>query len=259
MIDDSENPSEHVNATAELSISGYSLKVEMSIPTAPTRPVKLLPLFQSLADAVVGIAAKTVEEEGLKISCKKGCGACCRQLVPISAIESRRLRDLVNDMPEPRRSEIRARFDAASRRLLESGLLEKLRQPERIPKEEAQAFGLEYFYRGIACPFLEEESCSIHPDRPIACREYLVTSPAENCAKPTSETVKCVKMPAKVSGVIGRLDEQSSPRPALWVPLILALEWADSHPDEAPLRPGTELVREVFSRLTGKDVDEVTS
>ncbi|HEY5241787.1 MAG TPA: YkgJ family cysteine cluster protein [Polyangiaceae bacterium] len=28
----------------------------------------------------------------------------------------------------------------------------------------------------VSCPFLEEESCSIHPDRPPICREYLVTS-----------------------------------------------------------------------------------
>ncbi len=41
-----------------------------------------------------------------------------------------------------------------------------------------------YFHLGIACPFLEDESCSIHADRPISCREYLVTSPAVNCADP---------------------------------------------------------------------------
>jgi hypothetical protein len=33
-----------------------------------------------------------------------------------------------------------------------------------------------YFLQGVACPFLEAESCGIHPDRPLACREYLVTS-----------------------------------------------------------------------------------
>ena len=37
--------------------------------------------------------------------------------------------------------------------------------------------GREYFQLGIPCPFLEEESCSIYHDRPITCREYLVTSP----------------------------------------------------------------------------------
>jgi Fe-S-cluster containining protein len=36
----------------------------------------------------------------------------------------------------------------------------------------------------MPCPFLEDESCSIHPDRPLVCREYLVTSPAELCAGP---------------------------------------------------------------------------
>jgi len=32
-----------------------------------------------------------------------------------------------------------------------------------------------------------------------------------------------------------------------------ALEWANAHPDELPLRPGTELVHELLCRLAGKE------
>ena len=56
------------------------------------------------------------------------------------------------------------------------------------------------------CPFLEEESCSIHPDRPLVCREYLVTSPAELCAGPTQEGVTPVAVP-KVSPAARGLEE----------------------------------------------------
>jgi Fe-S-cluster containining protein len=257
MSNDGENQSEQVRATAQLSISGHRFEMEMSVPKAPMRPGRLLPLLQSMADTVVGIAEGSAREEGLTISCKKGCGACCRQLVPISTVEARRLRDLIREMPEPRRSRIRVRFEAARRRLHESGMLEGLLHPERMPEEQAQALGLQYFYQGIACPFLEEESCSIHPDRPIACREYLVTSPAENCARPTAETVDCVKIPVQISRVVRRLDEHSNPHPAHWVPLVLAPAWAEANPDIAPLRSGIELVREVFSRLTGEEIEGV--
>ena len=72
----------------------------MSVPAGPTRLVELLPLVQHLANTVVAAAVEDVVEQGESISCKKGCGACCRQLVPISQVEARRIRDLVEEMPE---------------------------------------------------------------------------------------------------------------------------------------------------------------
>jgi hypothetical protein len=79
-----------------------------------------------------------------------------------------------------------------------------------------------------------EESCSIHPDRPAACREDLVTSPAESGAHPTQETVRCVPLPLKVSAALRHCatDGATAGRPSGWVPLILAPEWAAAHPEE---------------------------
>ncbi|MBM3148416.1 MAG: YkgJ family cysteine cluster protein, partial [Chloroflexi bacterium] len=167
-------------------------------------------------------------------------------------VEAHQLRELVNDMPEPRRSEIRARFGTERLRLPKSGLLEKLLVPERLKPEERTLFALDYFIQGIACPFLEEESCSIYNDRPIPCREYLVVSPAENCAKPSPDAVKCLKIPAEVSRAVRCFNPEQSP--GRWVTLILALAWASAHPDKLLLRLGTELVHELLSRLVGKEI-----
>jgi hypothetical protein len=113
---------------------------------------------------------------------------------------------------------------------------------------------MSYFRLGIPCPFLERESCSIHADRPLACREYLVTSAAENCASPTRDTVECVPMPVRLSGALGRLASSAVAEETAWVPLVLAPEWAESHPDASPARPGPEWVSLLFRELTGKDV-----
>ena len=157
-------------------------------------------------------------------------------------------------MPEPRRSEILSRFKAARKRLEEAGLLSRLLEPEKVTDEELIPLGMDYFFNGIPCPFLEEESCSIHPDRPIDCREFLVTTPAENCSHPTAETVSCVKMPIKASLALSRMNAGQNKNTLKWVPLILALEWAEAHPDDSELRPGTELLREFFSHLTGQNL-----
>lgn len=253
MTKDLPGPPELVTANLQMAGPDWELRAKMSVPAGPIQLDELLPLIQGFADAVVGSAIKEVEAEGEKISCKKGCGACCRQLVPIAEAEARRLHALVEHLPEPQQRKIRARFADARRRLEGSGLLEKLQHSDGWSEGEGRAIGLEYFGQGIPCPFLEEESCSIYADRPVACREYLVTSPAENCARPTAETVACVKLPFKVWTAIARFDKvPSSSRFIRWVPLILALMWAEAHPDEPPPRPGPNMLGEFFDHVTGK-------
>src|SRR5262249_53551166 len=156
---------------------------------------------------------------------------------------------------EPRRAQVVSRFAAARHRLEASGFLEKLENPDTIPVgEKLRPFGLDYFRLGIACPFLEEESCSIHGERPMACREYLVTSPAEHCADPNPDNVRSVPLAGKVSNAVARADQPSTMRSIPWVPLILAPDWADAHPEKPQERPGPDWLRAVFERLTGQEV-----
>jgi Fe-S-cluster containining protein len=246
---------ETVSAQVDLRIGERRLHAEMSVPAGPTRLVDLLPLVQNLASAVVGAAVEDVVEQGETISCKKGCGACCRQLVPISQVEARRIRDLVEEMPAARREQVRARFAEARERLHAAGVLEQLERREQWAPDGVERIGVDYFRLGIPCPFLEDESCSIHRDRPVTCREYLVTSPAEHCAQPTRETVQTARIPLKVWTALARFDKlPPGERFIRWVPLVLAPEWADAHPDQTPPRPGPELLKELFEHLTGKDV-----
>ncbi len=252
MTDKSSTTEEWVTGTAVLNVSGARLEMEITVPVGSTRPRRMLPVFQSLTEALVGVGVSNAEAEGRTISCQKGCGACCNQLVPLAEIEAHHLREVLEKIPEPRRTEVLARFEAAYERLRVAGLLEKLEHQERFSLGEMQEFGLEYFWQGIACPFLEEGSCSIYADRPLACREYLVTSPAEHCAKPSAETVRTVELPGKVSIAVCRLAQDSSKRFIPWVPLILLPKWLAANQDEAAPRPGPELLQEIFARLTEK-------
>jgi Fe-S-cluster containining protein len=215
----------------------------------------MLPLIQVLADRVVDAATETAMKQGEKVSCTKGCGACCRQLVPIAQPEARHIADVIKDMSEPRRSTIQARFAEARKHLQESGLLKRMLERNEWQEGESRSLGMQYFNLGIPCPFLEEESCSIYHDRPIACREYLVTSPAKNCSQPRPETVKLIPLPFQIWTALARVDDGS--RRAPWVPLILAPEWAEDHPDESAEQPGPTLLRSLFDQITrqAKKVD----
>ena len=144
------------------------LEIEFDVPSGPTSPRVVLPLFQFLTDTVVDQAQKQVVAEGKTISCKAGCGACCRQLVPISQTEARQLAGLIEELPAPRRDQIQSRFNLARQKLAQFSLLAELQDPNQIAGPQLNPLGMRYFSLGIACPFLEAESCSIHPHRPLA-------------------------------------------------------------------------------------------
>ncbi len=237
MTSNQKNTPQSETAKVELSGPEWQLSTTVSVPKEPMRIEELLPLVQTVADAVVNASIKAVEESGKKISCKKGCAACCRQLVAISVVEAQSLAELVAAMPPERQAVIRARFDLAVRRLEDDALLDRNEtRGDRAPRikdcgsREAslQELAWRYFRLQIPCPFLENESCSIYADRPMVCREYHVTSPAERCAKLFEQPVDRVDVPVRLGDVLTRTTQKATGIPAYSIPLVLALEWSEA-------------------------------
>lgn len=218
----------------------FSMKLNMGqsrteaivhVPLEPMNTIDLLPVLQSFGSQIVELAENESDRCGKQISCQAGCGACCSQLVPIAESEAHFLADLVADMPQPRREQVERRFAEALEMLDRAGLGDRLSEASALPDEPSrEKLGADYMQAGVACPFLEEQSCSIHPDRPLACREYLVTSPAENCKHPTADSIEMVPLPVKISETLYRFGQDGQPQPARWFPLVLALRWSRAHP-----------------------------
>ena len=226
-----------------LRVGGERVPLELTVPTGLVPVEKLLPILRGLSSLFAERATAQLRAEGREISCRAGCGACCRQLVPLSPSEARALARLVDGMPEPRRSLIRGRFEEALRKLDAAGLLGRM--GTRTPEERTE-LGKAYFQQAIACPFLEEESCSIHPDRPMACREYLVTSPAENCRAPRADNIEKVVLEADPLPAVVKVENGG------WVALILALRFRDEASEPAANREAPAILREVIGRLVNE-------
>ncbi len=211
----------------------------------------MVPLFLGLGDAMLSAAVREKETRGVNASCGPGCGACCRQLVPISLSEAAFLREvLIPDLPEEHRNRVEERIRKAAVDLAESGLANEIENlPSCTSPEARQATGLRYFIQSIPCPFLEEESCSIHPMRPLACREYLVTSPASRCARPQEGGIDPMKLPVTPSHTLIRMDAKATGTPG-WVPMIAALTQPADSPSRTIDDPRSELM-EFLQSLAG--------
>lgn len=234
-----------------LRIGDRIIAARGSMPDIPIRIADFLPVLQSLSNAISEVAEKHENEAGRRISCKAGCGACCRQAVPIAPSEAVRLAELVQALPAERRERIEQRFTEGLRILDQSGLLDEFNTLDAgCEISQRQELGLRYFRQQIACPFLENENCSIHPDRPLACREYSVTSPAKNCASPSAESVRLVRRPKQLSHLLLRLEDShgdAPPRPLLLIQ-ALAQTRADKLAGQPKFAP-VDLIRNLISGL----------
>ncbi|MDQ6785678.1 MAG: YkgJ family cysteine cluster protein [Acidobacteriota bacterium] len=243
-----------VTGQVKLSIGGEPLEMQMTVPAKPVKPQRMLPIFQQMANSFTEMGETAVKNAGAKISCKKGCGACCRQPVPVAEIEAHQLAELVENMPEPRRSIVKQRFADAYRHFQSIGWFERLENCAE--QKELERTVLRYFYEGVPCPFLENESCSIHEARPLACREYLVTTPAKNCSKPSAKKVRLIPLPVKAAATLRHVGQTKQRGKINFVPLVLALEWVERNPDDFLEKTGEQWMADFFRYLTKSEIPQ---
>jgi Fe-S-cluster containining protein len=221
----------------------------VAVDTGPMGLVDLVPTALELTNILVDRARRREEKEGRRISCQVGCGVCCRQMVPLSAPEAFYLADLMDSISANRRKEVLKRFEGIVEKLERQNLIDELLDPDYCD-DAVLPIAKKYFLLNLPCPFLREESCSIHPNRPVACREYNVTSPASWCADPYSYEVVKVPMPLPLSAPLARLTAQLTGSKARLIPLTLVPLWASEHADLRKVQwPGLELFQRFMAEV----------
>ncbi|QSA99364.1 YkgJ family cysteine cluster protein [Methylomonas sp. EFPC1] len=238
-------------ANVKLTLYGKPIELKFSAPTEKVTPVAMLPALHRINNTFVETAVAAFVTDQETISCQAGCGACCRQVVPLAEFEAYQIAGVVEQLPEPRRSTVKQRFSDACEKLDAIQWLSRLEQmlAEGTNHEAVEQHALTYFQQGVPCPFLEAESCSIHPVRPLACREYLVTSPAEHCQNPTPEHVRHIELKFQVSKIVRKLWRTSHIKDLDSVPMIYALQWVKKHPNQFPKKRGEAWLREFFDYM----------
>ncbi|MEC7984109.1 MAG: YkgJ family cysteine cluster protein [Myxococcota bacterium] len=100
-------------------------------------------------------------------SCKKGCGACCKDNPHgISGIEFERILSVT-----------KTRTDAEE---LKSTLADMSMRYQRLKANDPNP-QIAWKRKGIHCIFYKEGSCSIYDVRPLACRSFFALTPAPLC------------------------------------------------------------------------------
>ena len=235
----------------ELTDPEGTIRGQVEVDTGPLHLADLVPTAYELTMVLSGRANQRAEREGKPISCQAGCGACCRQLVPVSPPEAFYLYNLICSFETERRNEVVSRFEHIASELVKHEMVEELFNP-KIDDSPVLEVSRRYFMMQMPCPFLENESCSIHPHRPVACREYNVTSPAEWCARPMDYEIAKVPMPMPLSLPLTRLTSELIGAKAPLVPLSLVPQWVEQNRKYGQMTwPGMDLFKGLMKYFSG--------
>jgi len=226
----------------------------IDVPTGFVPAASLVSSLRRLGDQAQALVVQRTVDTGATISCRNGCAACCRMLVPISAPEAFALRATIQTLPEPQRHIIVKRVTETRARLEQAGLLARLTdlaETDRQLSDDAfEATNRDYYALRLPCPFLDHETCSIYADRPSACRELLVTTPAELCRDLARNPVRPLPVAVRMSTALALWWSELAGGPARLIPLPLALDWADRHAAEGERTwPGPQLLDKALDKV----------
>jgi Fe-S-cluster containining protein len=230
------------------------LNTVLDVPTGFVPITSIVPLARRLGEELLKLEGHQAYQAGHSISCRMGCAACCRMLVPLSPPEALSLLEYVEQLPQERRDAIERRLSASKAVLAGHGLLKQLEAvadaQTPISDEQFEPLNQAYYVLRHPCPFLENEMCSIYEARPAACRELLVTSPAELCDNLVENAVEPIPVSVRIGTVLGLLWAAVTGSAPRLIPLPLALDWANQHREAARQRwPGSHLIDRMLDTM----------
>jgi Fe-S-cluster containining protein len=186
----------------ELDISGTRLDFRIAA-SGDARLADIVPAARAVCGKITETVLEQMSLSGSCIPCRKGCAACCSYLVPLSAPEVFRFRQEIFPKAKYSPDNMLRTYLLAARRLISH-------RPPRDAfgnPDDLSALSQWYASLNLTCPFLYSHQCAIYHQRPLACREHLVTGSARGC-RGNSSKAQVIDLPARLGNILCRLTKE---------------------------------------------------
>jgi Fe-S-cluster containining protein len=221
----------------------------VQVSTGPMRLAELVPSAFELTDILVMRAIARETKAGSRVTCRAGCGVCCSQMVPVSPPEAFYIADMMSSLGGEMLDSIRQRFEVIEAVIEQRNMTDPLMDPE-YSDDPFLAIARDYFSLHLPCPFLVDASCGIYEHRPVACRDFNVTSPAEWCADPYTHEVAKVQRVMPLSAPLARLAAALTGSKPRLIPLSLVPHWVRENAEVGHLTwNGLELFQQFMAEV----------
>lgn len=207
--------------TFSLDLGGQRISLRLPIADGQVTLGQLVAPARAICDQMVDAIRHQAREHNHPVSCRKGCSACCRYLVPLSVPEALLLATEAATLAPPARTQ--GKLLASARKLLRAGPPPV--QDPAAPQQAAHSLSQWYARANMTCPFLSNSCCQIYAQRPLACREHLAQSTPQACASHDGGRGSPVNCHMSVATALTDLAAELEGRPPEAVMLPLALPW----------------------------------
>ncbi|MDH5774712.1 MAG: YkgJ family cysteine cluster protein, partial [Nitrospirota bacterium] len=145
--------SERLNLSIDTT-SG-EMHAQVDVPTGVIPISDIVPVLRSLGEQAQALEVSNTLQSGKTISCQKGCGACCRQMIPVSPPEAFVLIDGMHMLPSNQQERIRQNLALTKKHLQNVGLLHPLQDladsPHQHSDDELESLNRAYYALRLPC------------------------------------------------------------------------------------------------------------
>ncbi|MFN3219892.1 MAG: hypothetical protein ACE367_25670 [Acidimicrobiales bacterium] len=120
----------------------------------------------------------------------------------MTAAEVRSVVAAIERLPAQRRADVARRIAEVNDAFADAGVAAADFTAAGGDLDARHVVAMRYFRLDQPCPLLFDGVCSVRDDRPLACREYLVTSDPAHCGQPGDTTDQIVRIRSR-SDVVG--------------------------------------------------------
>jgi len=243
----------------DLNILGRTLHLSIAFTPGPASLPDIAPLARQFSTHLALTALDSLRKRRYSIPCLKGCAACCRYLVPLSAPEVFRLNDEILEMPPERRKTVVQKLLHNAKQILEKAAETADVVDFSMQSSTSHITQISGWYADLelTCPFLSQNLCTIYDQRPTACREHIITGPEAVCRPLQADGSRVVPMSLSILEALARLTAELEKSEVEAVILPLALPWAQANLDRArrtwPARQIVESFIEILKQMSPKN------
>ena len=214
----------------DIDILGKATHLNIGVADKQARLADIVPLARTISTKLAIAVLGRLKENGQFVPCRKGCSTCCNYLIPLSVPEVFCLREeLLAMQTDDNGMGLRYCLDTAERIL--DNFPQTFCSEDFCSNDQSSIWQINKWYAGLelACPFLSEGLCSLYEQRPLACREHIVTDLAFLCEANHKDKPNVVQMPVSILEALGLLAAELEQSDVDAIMLPFAFAWAEDN------------------------------
>jgi len=229
-LEETKNNSELEIIEFEIDILGKAVCFRIGVADKQARLPDIVPLARTISTKLALAVLDSLRKNGQSVPCRKGCSACCNYLIPLSVPEVFRLREELLETPADYSRQILQSCLGRAERLLDNKPpIFSLKNSSKSARAQISRIGKWYGGLKLTCPFLSDGLCTLYEQRPIACREHIVTNSAVLCQNGHRGEPNVVPIPVSILDALGQLTAELEQSDIEAIILPLAFAWAQDN------------------------------